>query len=78
MSTMKEIRARAATRRQIIVAGYRARKTLNQIAYEAQCNPSWVSMVARTAGCEPRHAQALSGLPLCQRVKGYQRKNYHR
>ena len=81
MSTMKEerrargrnLKARAARRREIIVSGYVARKRLFQIAREAGCHLSWVSMVARLEGCEPRWPHALSGEPLRQRVKSYSR-----
>jgi hypothetical protein len=54
-----------------IVAGYRARKTLSQIAHEAGCSESWVSTVARRAGCLPRHAKALTGKLLRLRIKSY-------
>ncbi len=69
--TKKEMRAAQRLLKRTIVAGYLARKTLVQIAYEAGCSESWVSTVARRAGCIPRHAQALNGKPLRLRLKSY-------
>jgi hypothetical protein len=58
-------------RNQIIIAAYRAGKTLKQIAAEVGVDESWVSQVARMNGCKPRHAQALRGKKLHDRVTGY-------
>jgi hypothetical protein len=80
-TTMKEerrargrnLKARAARRRKVIVAGYLAGKRLFQIAREAGCHFSWVSMVARREGCKPRYTYTLSGEALRERVKSYTR-----
>ncbi len=72
MTKKQEIEARHTSLKHIIIAGYRARKPLLQIAYEAGCSESWVSTVARRNGCLPRQAQALSGARLRRHLKSYE------